>query len=1276
MACNIKTVKGSIVDNLIATNVISKIPNSYSYNILDMDAFIKSMSEYERLIKDKYNLPNDFSIYIVNPNNTFTFTDHLDFIESLNDITTKEFIEKVLRIKYISSSNITINGVTLAEEFQRLVEVLITELVLVKKKYNQLLSNKNADKNEVKDLYNKIIQLENTISKLEVDSKTSLDNIDILSNMYNQYVTLVDSYLSPTSTLEDLSRARDIISLWLYISNSKNEDAYLFAGVKDVNSDIEQFIGKALIEMESKQEMLNEILFNRILEKAKSIPGLQNRNLTIDSIKDVITGLGLVDEFISDTYITDVYLNLLTVEGEKNRIEAWKSYRNAESQIDEKTNKVIDKLKLLAKKGGYSNIYQPFFKQVKGKFIPELVTRVDSSYYIKRQELWELYKMLKVTGAHPKAIRRAYANILNFQKEQTIAFNPFDLFPPTTKSFFIDIKPTKTREEAIQELKDQLQDDDLVEIYLNKLERNIEFYNSSYEIRKEELQHLSEEERNIELGKFELANSPYISYSHLYNDPVVTNFNITIKANRIVSVPIKFYSDGTKSKWYNEQFDTIKADPELLEFYNFYSEMLHEYNKIAQIPGNKTLFTLPLYHNKFNLKSGWSLKDLKDKAKQIAENYEEFRKSRSVADNKDRKVIGTNLTMSTVKGEHTDATEIKKIKISENINYVYEVLKYGTKENILDIIKEYELSSNNMVKSFIDGSFTLEEFQNTIAKSHIRKDVELIVLNDMFGNHNMDLNYIMKLYAYQLEHYYHTKSNEALVNEVVNMAKSRNSNGNISAEESTRLVDRLDYKRNLLFNRGTDKEKTKLYDVTYDKDKKWYEIWKRKKFNNKEIDDKIAILEKRLEVLEKRFDTAVDEQEIKELETRISKIKDQIEQFNLSRTVEGSIDLVNKWFTLGSLGLSLKSAINNTTFGYISNITLAAERRYFNEQQLHQAYKDLINTSKRKSLYKTIFSLGIIELNINETYKLSKENVEANEVDLFFLMKGSEYVNQVTLASAYLSNIPADKYINGATGNLLDYLNENPDADIDITNEILILKELIARYHGDYRNLQRLQAKRGILGRSFLLFKTYLSNYIISRVQGSRIVPILGETKGRYRTLVDNNVIDNFKNLFLLTLHRTFLLGKTGIIKDRKLDKYSEIDAANLRAASMELIMYLRLYGVYKLLQMILAGEDEDEITYKAGMLVLNIIDPAISDLNRVFNPTEYVKFIEKPFYGVSLLKTLDGLRTQIIDDVSDWDFENIEGEVKILKKAEKLPGLNLIDKHIGYFEDNYDLLE
>lgn len=436
------------------------------------------------------------------------------------------------------------------------------------------------------------------------------------------------------------------------------------------------------------------------------------------------------------------------------------------------------------------------------------------------------------------------------------------------------------------------------------------------------------------------------------------------------------------------------------------------------------------------------------------------------------------------------------------------------------------------------------------------------------------------------------------------------------------------------------------------------------KIDKERIEQSIKDLDKRIELLNRQLEEGgKEEAEIKRINKTIDysrelKVKLNKDLKTLGNRVYGSkvIKQFLGFVSLHGIGWNPFSPFTNMGYGFVANVTEAADGRIINERHLVKAYMQVFGNSlgigkriKSKTALKIsalVKAHGLIHSTATE---LESQVGFGNNWGVLAPYAGTtatEFINQAPLLVALYYKYDKIKDIEGKEHYLFDAYDEKGhwkevefgDAGIwkpnvgsawkQLHNEVI---QLATGVHGDYRRL--LMVRDNVVGLMIKIFRTWMFEGFANKFEREKYDGILRITrKGRYRTSLlmfpttaklrpgeehsyMNNVMFNVQQLL-----RKFVLMKTNFDK-----RYTEVDAANMRKNMNELMIYMSLMMLMLLVKTFHKGEpDKEKQRYSAFLL------------NVMFRLHQDISFYIVPQNFEQMNKSLSPAVTTAMD-IMDW---------------------------------------
>lgn len=392
-------------------------------------------------------------------------------------------------------------------------------------------------------------------------------------------------------------------------------------------------------------------------------------------------------------------------------------------------------------------------------------------------------------------------------------------------------------------------------------------------------------------------------------------------------------------------------------------------------------------------------------------------------------------------------------------------------------------------------------------------------------------------------------------------------------------------------------------------------------------------------------------------------------KFSIGKTV----DSINNYTRFKAMALSPLSATGNFVMGSVNNFIYSAGNQYFTDKELAHAYwliKSAISRyySGNYAGDKSAAKIAEILMRYNVIGDVTEKLYHDGDFLSFFFtwQQGGEFLNQGASTVAQMLNTKVE-LADGTKKTVWDMFDLGKDKKLAFRNDLLAedsewnnperlhtffmkARKVNQKIHGDYHN--PLMIKKDVIGRVFMLFRTWLPMAIKERFGGTYHDYLLGEQRGRYRSLVGKGVINPFKEAlahhdlkelgtFAKTVAKIFL---PFIGRKIKLDKLSETDQANINMAIRELHFLITIYMVGLALKAAVDDDDEDQAVEKNMLRYLyNQGERAQSELQFFFSPKDEMQILRDiiPLYSTFR----DGYR--VFNRTGTYLFDPEEDEYK-----------------------------
>lgn len=406
-----------------------------------------------------------------------------------------------------------------------------------------------------------------------------------------------------------------------------------------------------------------------------------------------------------------------------------------------------------------------------------------------------------------------------------------------------------------------------------------------------------------------------------------------------------------------------------------------------------------------------------------------------------------------------------------------------------------------------------------------------------------------------------------------------------------------------------------------------------------------------------------DKVKIKELDEKLKENEITQEQYNIEKNKLG-VKISGEQIGDSAIKLTYLKAMSlpnfitptvNLFFGVMTNFMHSAGGVDFNDGQLFKALGVMLKSISRKvgdKLHdKQIEKVWawLDEMNLIGQINESAYGKRLTLLDkTTILQEKSELVNQGSVMVAMLMNLQitdlqgkkvslwnAYKITDGRLEWDTERFGEEPPRnnskiiDGNMVNLMRLSNKIVGvveGLHGDYK--QPMYAKRDIIGRLIMLFKTWLPATMRERFGALDYDQDLDRYfKGRWRSIYDvtNKDDKNISNMSAITNFLKVILTQNPLLKgqrDKILENYSDVDMQNIKRAAREAHIILAMSMLVLMLKS-LKSDDDDE---KRGLnLLINTLGKTQADMMFFFNPRSMAGITSNP---VPALKTF----TQFLD--------------------------------------------
>lgn len=352
-----------------------------------------------------------------------------------------------------------------------------------------------------------------------------------------------------------------------------------------------------------------------------------------------------------------------------------------------------------------------------------------------------------------------------------------------------------------------------------------------------------------------------------------------------------------------------------------------------------------------------------------------------------------------------------------------------------------------------------------------------------------------------------------------------------------------------------------------------------------------------------------------------------------------------------SLGLivNVPAALNNLTFGIISNLTYGTGNKEYSTNDSFAAFGHILwamapgtEGYKKIKLFSEMFNVEnkINELRFDKIPGRDVENPFSNVNPYFMSQKGEYFIqNHLAIAMALAHKVGDTNLWDGykVEGDKLVWKPEdnnlaNPMASETSSREFArSIKSTIFKNHGNYE--QPVQFKKEWYGRLLMTFKTWVPEMVNAKWGGEK--EGLDGTKeiGRYLSighlLSGPDGVKSAKNALtnLFTIYS----------KDPTLSHMSELDRTNIRRSIADVLFTVGLLTAALAVKSGMQG-DKDKNEKARMIFLMNMLMRNYQDMSFLFNPGSVVQLFKSPIPAINTLSNIFDLFPQAVSSLMGHD--------------------------------------
>jgi len=1160
---------------------------------------------------------------------------------------------------------------------KRRLRKLYTE---VNKQKDALTKTSNVNE-EIKILAN-ISGLKELIDIAEgrIITSQNIENFEDVLMFANKQLAEVGNLLrNPAISADDVYYAEKILNLWTRAGDFSTEPTeHIFLDEYEFDTpDIREQFRLVAAKAEDLRRTMTAIRADNVTKFTQQYTsGRLNKDEIFKHLKDVnkVASMTLNLGRLGDPMLQAIFSSVeqAGINAQQDANEIWKN-------LDALTSKFLAK-----SPNGYN-----ILKQVteSGNETGRLVHRFSPEFYDTRNNLMEIaFNRRNSKTGNIKSDPALIKQYFEWLTKNTISFDPRILFEDSlpedaavpADGLYTRVKFSEAdKAKHTQELKAQLGEKGYTE-FLDRAQKKIEKFQKEREGVYAKIQvnpNWNKAEKDAQFSMWLRENSPYWAMDMKENPSMRVKEDNTYYApqgmrNYVVQVPRRTV-DGQATKWYDKNYAKIEADDDLKAYHDYVLKTL-----------NQLKYILP--HSKQKLMGIGVLPTMEKTMMDIF--------------NEKGLMIGVTPFWDKLKQLQT-TTDFAKTVYSDVDPLTGDIEKSLQVQHVVD--------TNAQAKELVkEMSIKYKQETGKTAGVEERKKFREKALDILSKEKSWDVSKILKAYSLTVLAHKHKSIIEPQIKLAEQAFKARKELVTNKAGQPQNKANGEELTEDGLAN--YKKALDYFLDSTY------YGIGSRKVegVSNQKLYTKAEeIRKKELEELLAK-ETDPDSKEF---------LQAQINNLGGFRTASGTGDAVLKLMTLKGLGWNLASAFSNIGFGTISNYIEAADGRLYTLENLNKGYMLTMNSIGRNLSADVMFNdpngtatkirsimddWDILQTSANEMYDNTQKSSfsKLKRFGPYTLQQRSEYVNQAPLMIAVLLQYKATSP-SGEEVSLWDAFGsdakfkEGYTTKEDITAIIQKIRRINEMNHGDYNS--QLMVKETFAGRALSQFRTWMFEGFANRFESEKADHLLSygldETfvrKGRYRSYTKGQLTTTGAAIGTAVLPGIgtaigagigFLGGKffgmqtqDSALQDtlyslkqlaRKLmfmktnygDKFSAVDAANMRKNMMELHIMLGLMGVALLFKAM--ADDDDEEDAVANFL-LNQTIRLRTDIGFYTNPLEFEKLTKTAVPMAGLIQDVATVTTDIFkffnDKADDDVFESgpFKDRTKALVHAgELIPG-------------------
>jgi len=1145
------------------------------------------------------------------------------------------------------TQNTELDDETIKNNRKRSRRIIVKKRAILDDLYKHLTPLKFVDSNDARreeyKINMRISALNGEINRIEEEM-----DADALVKMANADLKRVSYILSNRNiNMSDFFYAKNTLNVWYDVINTffqesktsdntfygeAKDDSLRFKSLSDVEAEAKRLINAAnakevfLINQYLKSETGRDVDIKKVFREQQDYSAVHASTMSIDRTDNILF------QQVANTNYKII-----------GRVK--EQYQTFEKEIDVLIDKAERELKNIATSSDKYDIFREKYKD--GSATGNMIRQFNPEY--DDENAIQFSKAIESNSETSFATYYKWFNDNNYILDFRILFQGER--DNDGLLFWNETQHTKAeKDKLINDLKELVGEKETQRL-LELSEKYLDDYASAREVAIEEINSRADrttDQKDEDFRRWEVTYSPFYYSNAIVNQKIYTIGNSIANhkgRHSVMAVPRKTNREtGQDTGWFNEDFAKIKNSPAVYEFYLKFIKTNHMLNHLLPYTVSNHLRdnTIPTL----------------------------------------RKTMYDHMTEDGMKGVMKDVYQgvINSLTTNDSNELVYADIDPYTGEiekNLTISFVKQNLKEIN--KRYTTRLIQFESTNNAKASIEDKRKIKKEVMDSMAREKSFDLGKILKAYYMSVMFYTAKARIEDLVRvsdsvfqreaEVLRTASGKNKRqgriGELLRKSPDRsfknIKDQWDYWVEYFYGHRSDDE----------------HVFATKVLTKEEKEEKTKILEL-MATIKKDFENGDIEAE--EYNLKLTKLETILEELGRNYSSAKIGRTILKYNQLKSMGWNAFSGVTNMTQGYINNFMEANDGRLFTKKNLGVAYKKVFNSVLKNYSFNTIESneakkirslmdrMDAMSETSNELYQRSFKNRKTggiNWMNPYNIQNRSEYFNQAPLLVAtMLSKNNMVKDLKGNDVPIYEAFDEEGKWKTDIfgaedpnliDNLKLKIAATISKVHGNYNSEMPIRANKKVITSAMKQFRTWMFEGVADRFQREQFSDALKiQLKGRYRSGVmgfvrasaksktneqgerideKGNIIKDYErgiDLKEILDNQVFsikqLLRKLVFMDTQYDERFSEVDAANLRKNLSELVILGQVSGLILLLSMLGGDDDDDKLKFYVKNYTLNALFRGQADITLYLSPDSLEQVSQRPIPVMSLITDMHKL--------------------------------------------------